>query len=87
MCQSHCHVGLSGTSVMYRYTPQYYLSTPWGTLEPCALTGYNQSVTGCGSQQRQCSCYSSIIYVDSVFLALNLKLTLLRNIYIESGLC
>jgi len=26
---------------------------------PTGITGYNQRVTGCGSQRRQCSCYST----------------------------
>ena len=27
--------------------------------EKFKITGYNQSATGCGSQRRQCSCYST----------------------------
>jgi len=53
------------------------------------ITGYNQSVTGCGSQRRQCICYStkSQTTVNSMILILKLNLTSLRNIYIEIGLC
>ena len=29
------------------------------------ITGYNQSVTGCGSQRKQCSCNSTKTYVSS----------------------
>ena len=50
------------------------------------LTGYNQSVTGCGSQRRQCSCYSTKTHVNSMILILKLNLTSLRNIYMKSGL-
>jgi len=49
-------------------------------------TGYNQSVTGRGSQRRQGSCYSTKTHVNSMILILRLNLTSLRNIYIESGL-
>ena len=49
-------------------------------------TGYNQSVTSCGSQRRQCSCYSTKTHVNSMILILKLNLTSLRNIYIKSGL-
>jgi len=31
--------------------------------ESAGLTGYNQSVTGCGSQRRQCSCYTTKTHV------------------------
>ena len=51
------------------------------------LTGYNQSVTGCGSQRRQCSCYSMKTRVNSMILIFKLNLTSLRNIYIKSGVC
>ena len=50
-------------------------------------TGYNQSVTDCGSQRRQCSCYSTKTHVNSMILIFKLNLTSLRNIYIKSGLC
>ena len=50
------------------------------------LTGYKQSVTGCGSQRRQCSCYSTKTHVNSMILILKLNLTSLKNIYIKSGL-
>ena len=49
-------------------------------------TGYNQSVTGCGSQRRQCSYYSTKTPVNSMILILKLNLTSLGNIYIKSGL-
>jgi len=52
-------------------------------------TGYNQSVTGCRSQRRQCSCYSMKSRVNSMILILKLNLTSLRNIniiLIKSGL-
>jgi len=42
-------------------------------------TGYNQSVTCCGSQRRQCSCNSTKTYVNSMILILKLNLTSLRN--------
>ena len=48
-------------------------------------TGYNQSVTGCGSQRRQCICYSTKIHVKSMILILKLNMTSMRNIYIKSG--
>ena len=32
------------------------------------ITGYNQSVTGFGSQRRQCSCYSTKTHVNSTIL-------------------
>ena len=47
-------------------TPAMYARLP---------TGYNQSVTGCGSQRRQCSCYSMKIHVNSMILILKLNLT------------
>jgi len=50
------------------------------------ITGYNQSVTGCGSQRRQGSCNSTKTHVNSMILILRLNLTSLRNIYIKSGL-
>jgi len=50
------------------------------------ITGYNQSVTGCGSQRRECSCYTTKTYVNSMLFVLKLNLTSLRNIYIKSGL-
>jgi len=49
-------------------------------------TGYNQSVTGCGSQRRQCSCYSTKTHENSMILILKLNLTSLRNTYIKSCL-
>jgi len=49
-------------------------------------TGYNQSVRGCGSQRRQCSCYSTKTHVNSMILILKLNMTSIRNIYIKSGL-
>ena len=52
-------------------------------------TRYNQSVTGCRSQRRQCSCYSMKSRVNSMILILKLNLTSLRNIniiLIKSGL-
>jgi len=45
------------------------------------FTGHNQSVTGCVSQGRQCSCYSTKTRVNSMTLILKLNLTSLRNIY------
>jgi len=48
-----------------------------------SLTGYNQSITGCGSLRSQCSCYSTKTYVGSMILILKLNLTSLRNIYIK----
>jgi len=50
------------------------------------ITGYNQSVTGCVSQRRQCSCYSTKTHVNSMILIFKLNLTSLRNIHIKSGL-
>jgi len=50
------------------------------------ISGYKQSVTGCGSQRRQCSCYSMKTHVNSMILIVIFNLTLLRNIYIKSGL-
>jgi len=50
------------------------------------VTRYNQSVTGCSSQQRQGSCYSTKTHVNSMILILRLNLTSLRNTYIKSGL-
>jgi len=50
------------------------------------ITGYNQSVTDRGSQRRQFSCYSTKTHVNSMIFILKLNLTLLRNIYIKSGL-
>jgi len=50
------------------------------------ITGYKQRVTGCGSQRRQCSCYSMKTYVNSVILILKLNLTSMRNKYIKIGL-
>ena len=50
------------------------------------IIGYNQGVTGCGSQRRQCSCYSTKTNVNSMILILKLHLTSLRNICIKSGL-
>ena len=50
-------------------------------LAPMSITtGYNQSITGCGSQRRQCSCYSTKTHVNSMILILKLNLTSLRNI-------
>jgi len=51
-----------------------------------SLTGYNQSITGCGSQRRQCSCYSTKTHVNSMILIHKLNLTSLRNMYTKSGL-
>jgi len=42
-------------------------------------TGYNQSVTGRGSQRIQCSCYSTKTHVNSMILILKLNLISLRN--------
>jgi len=39
------------------------------------ITGYNQSVTGSGSQRRQCSCYSTKTHVNSMIIILKLNLT------------
>ena len=44
-------------------------------------TGYNQSVTGCGSQRRQCSCYSTKFNVNSMILILKLNMISMRNIF------
>ena len=50
-----------------------------------SVTRYKQRVTGCGSQQKQCSCYSTESNVNSMILILKFYLTSLRNIYIKSG--
>jgi len=55
-------------------------------LKLIAITGDKQSVAGCDSQRRHCSCYSTKTYVNSVILILKLNLTSIRNIYIKSGL-
>ena len=50
------------------------------------ITGYNKSVTGCGSQRRQCRFYSTKNRVNSMISIVKLNLTSLRNIYIKSGI-
>jgi len=49
------------------------------------LTGYKQNVTGCGSQRKQCSFYSTKSNVNSMILILKYNLTSLWNIHIKSG--
>jgi len=49
-------------------------------------TGPLGTIKGCGSQRRQCSCYSTKTHVNSMILILKLNLTSLRNIYMKSGL-
>ena len=47
------------------------------------LTGYNQSVTGCGSQRRHVVVTQRKLHISSVILILKLNLTSLRNVYIK----
>jgi len=49
----------------------------------CVVTGYNQSVTGCGSQQKQCSCYSTKTNVHSNLIRLRWETYTLKVVFIE----
>jgi len=68
-----------------RLTKYFILCVSHGLTagESLENTGYNQSVTDCGSQRRQCSCYSTKTHISSVILILKLNLSSLRNIYIK----
>jgi len=78
-----CH--LQTTCAMHGTKESRYVAVFCKRHTPCA-TGYNQSVTGCGSQRRQCSCYSTKTHVNSMIVIFKLNLISLRNIYIKSGL-
>ena len=46
-------------------------------------TGYNQSVTGCGSQRKQCSCYSTKTNVNSNLICLRWETYTLEVVFVE----
>jgi len=64
------------------FTPLYIAAhyAIWAVI-CCRITGNNQSVIGCGSQRRQCSCYSTKTHINSMILILKLNLTSLWETY------
>jgi len=47
------------------------------------ITGYNQSFTGCGSQRKQCSCYSTKTNVHSNLIGLHWEKYTLKVVFVE----
>ena len=87
-------MSVSDREKWYRHMHESFLKARDGTTARCMLlclavsrvNRYNQGVTGCGSQRRQYSCYSTKTHVNSIILIHKLNLTSLRIIYNKSGL-